>query len=225
MASNSRSKSTLKSPIFVTAMSMTPLCNQLCRLSSRIRSHIRKGFNLCIRGTGKVVWWWKKQRSKISCQGPFNKRRLVIDIVDSLESTSASSSDHYKPLSYDEEFRPLFLHCKSVPAQSQLWHTMWQICFKWRTISHMWSISNTTCFKCDVVPVPDLQCAFPSSTLFWYILYFHVIFCFYTYTALKVIIKIKKSRPGRPFPTLGGAKTLFIKIAQFSVEYTHCKSV
>jgi hypothetical protein len=33
-----------------TAVSLTPLCNQLCRLSSWIRSHFGKGFNLCIRG-------------------------------------------------------------------------------------------------------------------------------------------------------------------------------
>jgi hypothetical protein len=43
--------------------SMTPLCNQLCRLSSWIRSHTRK----------VEVVWWKKQSSKIFCQGPFNK--------------------------------------------------------------------------------------------------------------------------------------------------------
>jgi hypothetical protein len=55
------------SAVHVTAVSMTPLCNQLCRLSSRIRSHIRKGFNLCIRDPGEVVWWKKKQTSKISC--------------------------------------------------------------------------------------------------------------------------------------------------------------
>jgi hypothetical protein len=39
-----------------------------------------------------------------------------------------------------------FPHCKSVPAQSQIWHTMWQRCLKWRTISHMWSIF---CFMCQ----------------------------------------------------------------------------
>jgi hypothetical protein len=58
------------SAVHVTAVSMTLLCNNLCRLSSRIRSHIRKGFNLCIRDPGEVVWW-KKQRSKISCQCSF----------------------------------------------------------------------------------------------------------------------------------------------------------
>jgi hypothetical protein len=42
-----------------TAVLFTPLCNQLCRLSSRIRSHIRKGFNMGIRGPGEVVWWKK----------------------------------------------------------------------------------------------------------------------------------------------------------------------
>jgi hypothetical protein len=41
-----------------------------CRLPSRIQSHIQKGFNMCIRDPGEVVGW-KKQRSKISCQGPF----------------------------------------------------------------------------------------------------------------------------------------------------------
>jgi hypothetical protein len=68
-----------------TVVSMTPLClsqqcqwhrNQLCQISLQIRSHIRKGFNLCIRDPGEVVWW-KKQRSKISCQGPFNESSLV----------------------------------------------------------------------------------------------------------------------------------------------------
>jgi hypothetical protein len=39
------------------------------------------------------------------------------------------------------------LHCKSVPAQSQIWHTMWQSCLKWGTISHMWSIFCFTCVK------------------------------------------------------------------------------
>jgi hypothetical protein len=42
-----------------TEVSVTPLCMsqrcQLCRLSSQIRSHIRKGFSLCIRGPGEVV--------------------------------------------------------------------------------------------------------------------------------------------------------------------------
>jgi hypothetical protein len=33
---------------------------------------IRKGFNPCIRGPGEVVWREKKQRSNISCEGPFN---------------------------------------------------------------------------------------------------------------------------------------------------------
>jgi hypothetical protein len=37
------------------------------------------------------------------------------------------------------------LHCKSVPAQSQIWLTMRQSCLKWRTISHMWSIFCFTC--------------------------------------------------------------------------------
>jgi hypothetical protein len=48
---------------------LTPMGNQLCRLSSRIRNHIRKGFNLCIRDPGEVVWW-KQTGSKILCQGP-----------------------------------------------------------------------------------------------------------------------------------------------------------
>jgi hypothetical protein len=38
-------------------------------------------------------------------------------------------------------------HCKSVPAQSQIWHTSWQSCLNWRTISHMWSIFCFTCVK------------------------------------------------------------------------------
>jgi hypothetical protein len=38
-----------------TAVSMTPLCNQLCRISSRIQSCIRKGFNPCIRGPGEAT--------------------------------------------------------------------------------------------------------------------------------------------------------------------------
>jgi hypothetical protein len=42
-------------------------------------------------------------------------------------------------------------HCKSVPAQSQIWHTMWQSCLKWRTISHMWSIF---CFTCVIYASP-----------------------------------------------------------------------
>jgi hypothetical protein len=44
-----------------TAVSLTPLCNKLCRLSLRIWSHIRKGFNQCIRGPGEVVWWKKTE--------------------------------------------------------------------------------------------------------------------------------------------------------------------
>jgi hypothetical protein len=50
---------------------LTPLCSQLCLFFMRIRSHIQKGFNTCIRGLGGDVWWEKNQRSKISCQGPF----------------------------------------------------------------------------------------------------------------------------------------------------------
>jgi hypothetical protein len=38
-------------------------------------------------------------------------------------------------------------HCKSVPAQSQIWHAIWQSCLKWRTISHMWSIFCFTWVK------------------------------------------------------------------------------
>jgi hypothetical protein len=34
----------------VTAVSLTSLCNLLCRISSRIRSHIRKGLNLVYQG-------------------------------------------------------------------------------------------------------------------------------------------------------------------------------
>jgi hypothetical protein len=39
------------------------------------------------------------------------------------------------------------VQCKSVPVQSQIWHTMWQSCHKWRTISHMWSIFCFTCVE------------------------------------------------------------------------------
>jgi hypothetical protein len=39
------------------------------------------------------------------------------------------------------------VHCKSVPAQSQIWHTMWQSSLKWRKISPMWSIFCFTCVK------------------------------------------------------------------------------
>jgi hypothetical protein len=28
-----------------------------------------------------------------------------------------------------------------------MWHTIWQSCLKWRTISHMWSIFCSTCVK------------------------------------------------------------------------------
>jgi hypothetical protein len=41
------------------------------RFSRRILIHIEKGFNPCLRGVEGVVWWKKKQRSKIRCQGPF----------------------------------------------------------------------------------------------------------------------------------------------------------
>jgi hypothetical protein len=77
MASNSRSKSTMKSPIFVTTVSMTPLCNQLCRFTPQIWSHIQKGFNPCIRGLWGVVWWKKNHGLKISCQGPFERDSLT----------------------------------------------------------------------------------------------------------------------------------------------------
>jgi hypothetical protein len=40
-------------------------------------------------------------------------------------------------------------HCKSVPAQSQIWHTMCQSCLKWRTTSHMWSIFCFT-YMCQI---------------------------------------------------------------------------
>jgi hypothetical protein len=42
-----------------------PNCNHFCQLSWLSQSHIRKGFNLCIRDPGEVVWW--KNSSKISC--------------------------------------------------------------------------------------------------------------------------------------------------------------
>jgi hypothetical protein len=38
-----------------TAVSLTTLCNQLCQLSLRIRSHIPKCFNPCIRGPGEYL--------------------------------------------------------------------------------------------------------------------------------------------------------------------------
>jgi hypothetical protein len=38
------------------------------------------GFNLCIRGSVKVVLWWKNQRSKISCQGPFRLHSWQCDL-------------------------------------------------------------------------------------------------------------------------------------------------
>jgi hypothetical protein len=64
------------SAVHVTAVSMTPMCNQLCKFTPEIRIHIQKGFNRCIRGLRGVVWW-KKQRLKISCQGPFNVDRYL----------------------------------------------------------------------------------------------------------------------------------------------------
>jgi hypothetical protein len=68
------------STVHVTAVSMTLLCvrcqwlrcvelfAKIFKKSLRIRSHIRKGFYLCIKDLGEDVWW-NKQRSKISCQG------------------------------------------------------------------------------------------------------------------------------------------------------------
>jgi hypothetical protein len=61
----------------VTAVSMTPLCTQLCRLSSRIRSHIRKGFNLCIRDPGEVVWWTKNRGRKSRVRVPLKNYFLL----------------------------------------------------------------------------------------------------------------------------------------------------
>jgi hypothetical protein len=49
-----------------TAVSLTPLCNQLCRISSRIRSYIRKGH---VSGAQAKLFDERNQRSKISCQG------------------------------------------------------------------------------------------------------------------------------------------------------------
>jgi hypothetical protein len=46
----------------------------------------------------------------------------------------------YRSGSDPRHFDPQPLHCKSVPAQSQMWHTIWQNCLKWRTISHMCQI-------------------------------------------------------------------------------------
>jgi hypothetical protein len=76
--SNMRSKVTA-----VSYLSMTPLCmSQRCQWlrcatnfvdTPQIRSSIQKG--PCIRDLGGVIWW-KKQRSKIFCQGLFN----LIDI-------------------------------------------------------------------------------------------------------------------------------------------------
>jgi hypothetical protein len=61
----------------------------LSRFSRRILIHIEKGINPCIRGLGGVVWW-KNQRSKISCQGPFNDNsvRNVQKIPKIAESTN-----------------------------------------------------------------------------------------------------------------------------------------
>jgi hypothetical protein len=47
--------------VHVTAVSMIPLCNQLCRFTPQPRSHIQKCFNSCIRGLGGVVWWEKTE--------------------------------------------------------------------------------------------------------------------------------------------------------------------
>jgi hypothetical protein len=62
------------------------------RFSPRIRSHIQKGFNLCIRGLGGVVWW-KNQRSKISCQGLFNQ---LLFLLRSLFWICSSRRCHYE---------------------------------------------------------------------------------------------------------------------------------
>jgi hypothetical protein len=61
-----------------TAVPLTPLCNQLCRLSSRIRSHIRKGFNPCIRGPGEVVKWKKQEVENLVSGSCHNKKFLQL---------------------------------------------------------------------------------------------------------------------------------------------------
>jgi hypothetical protein len=43
---------------------LTTLVHWLRRISSRIRSHMQKGFNPWIRGPGGIVWW--KNRGRIS---------------------------------------------------------------------------------------------------------------------------------------------------------------
>jgi hypothetical protein len=48
--------------VICTAVSLTPLCNQLCRFFPQTRSHFQKGFNPRIRSLGGVVWWKSRGR-------------------------------------------------------------------------------------------------------------------------------------------------------------------
>jgi hypothetical protein len=66
--------SIIDTAVTCSAVSVTPLCNQLGRLSSLIRSHIRIGFNPCIRGPGKVFWWKKTRGRKSRVRFPLNGR-------------------------------------------------------------------------------------------------------------------------------------------------------
>jgi hypothetical protein len=54
------------SAVHVTAVSMAHLCNQLCRLTLQIRSHIQKDLNPCIRGLGEMFDEEKKTRGRKS---------------------------------------------------------------------------------------------------------------------------------------------------------------
>jgi hypothetical protein len=85
------------SAVHVSAVTMTLLCNQLCRFTPQIWSHIQKGFNPCIRGLGGVVWW-KKQRSKISCQGPFKNLIYGRKSSTCAQSHSSNSSNYLTEL-------------------------------------------------------------------------------------------------------------------------------
>jgi hypothetical protein len=63
------------SVVHVTVVSiMTPLCNQSCRFTPKIRSHIQKGFNPCIRGLGEL--FDKKNRGRKS------RVRVPLNIFD-----------------------------------------------------------------------------------------------------------------------------------------------
>jgi hypothetical protein len=84
-----------------TAVSLKPLCNQLCRLSWRIRSHIRNA-STCVSGTQVKLFYEKKQRSKISCQGHFNTSKITLFLSDFHLSLST------RTYSYMEDFLNCF---------------------------------------------------------------------------------------------------------------------